>query len=193
MIRALSLLLLLAACTPTQPTKFYTLASQPALPDAAIQTGQEGRVLALAPIALPAYLERPQMVQRLDRTRMRIADFDSWIEPLDTLIQRILAANLSNGAGIKQVARLPQRRSIPFDFGVEVTFSRFETTADGVAWIDANWVLIDDRETELERQVFRSQAPVGQPDSFADQSLSLSRLLGELSDTILQAIDAADS
>ena len=115
-----TVVLLMAACSETPPTHFYTLAGQAALQkesgaasETETPTSEEsstpGITLALAPVMLPAYLDRPQIVMRLDATRMQIAEFDNWIEPLDSLIQRTMASNLQNDASIRQVIRLPQR------------------------------------------------------------------------------------
>ena len=184
---AISFVLLVAACAQTPPTQFYTLASlsQPQSSEAA----SEGITLALAPVSLPAYLDRPQIVTRLDATRMQIADFENWIEPLDSLIQRTLASNLQSDAGIRQVIRLPQRYTVEFDRGVEINLSRFETDQEGVAWIDADWLVIDGKERKLARRTFARQEPVPEPRSMAERSLAMSTLLDELSEAIIDSLE----
>ena len=184
---AISFVLLVAACAQTPPTQFYTLASlsQPQSSEAA----SEGITLALAPVSLPAYLDRPQIVTRLDATRMQIADFENWIEPLDSLIQRTLASNLQSDAGIRQVIRLPQRYTVEFDRGVEINLSRFETDQEGAAWIDADWLVIDGEERKLARRVFARQEPVPEPGNTAERSLAMSTLLDELSEAIIDSLE----
>lgn len=189
MIRSLVFVLfVLTACSQTPPTRFYTLTSLPAPP--VDEGADEGLLLALAPIDLPAYLERPQFVTRLNETRMEIAEFDSWIEPLDTLIQRTLAADLQADPAIAQVIRLPQRRGVRFDFGVEITINQFETTAAGVAHIDADWVVVDANERLIVSNSYNSQVPVPSPQEFAQRSLALSALLDGLGVAILIGIEA---
>ena len=189
-IAAVLMCWLVVACTQTPPTRFYTLAGSPVPPGGDAGSSEGGVVLALAPISLPAYLDRPQIVTRLDATRMQIAEFDSWIEPLDSLIQRTIAMNLQSDDSIRQVIRLPQRRAIRFDKGVEINFSRFETTQDGIAWIDADWLVIDGDESDLVRRTVSSQKVVLPPQGYAERSLALSELVNELSQAINNSLDS---
>lgn len=187
-----------AACTTTTPTSFYTLTAlneQPSNEDPADTAITNGAVtkpkqwrIALAPIILPPYLERPQIVTRVDESRMDIADFHSWIEPLDSLIQRTVAANLRAKRDVDQTIRLPQRRPASFDFGVEITIDRFETSANGEAVLDASLSLVDASEIEFARLQRDYTAPVSEPKDYAERSLAMSQLLARLSEDILEAI-----
>ena len=189
MIRRTSLLLvlLLAACSETPPTRFYTLAAVEPAP-AATETAEGSVVLALAPIGLPAYLNRPQLVVQIDETRMELADLDNWIEPLDTLIQRTMAADLQREPHVQLVLRLPERRQSEFDYGIEVNFTRFDTDAGGVAHLDADWSIVDSRDREIARRHVSEQVEVANPEDKASHALALSRLLDELNASILAAL-----
>lgn len=188
---AIGAFVLLTACNQTPPTNFFTLASRPQAETTQDQSelADDARILALAPISLPAYLERPQFVLRLDATRMQIADFDSWIEPLDTLIQRTLATNLQSAPDIRLVVQLPQRRPVDFDLGIEISIKRFEATAQGLVWIDADWVVVDANENEIARETFTRHLPVTDPGGYPERSMALSGLLDELSTTVLDGLE----
>ncbi|MEZ5846200.1 MAG: PqiC family protein [Geminicoccaceae bacterium] len=184
---------LLAACTETPPTHFYTLSTQPPADAPVAGDKTDGLVLALAPIGLPDYLNRPQLIVRLDETRMDLADLDNWIEPLDTLIQRTMAVDMQSEPGIMMVLRLPERRQSAYDYGIEVNFTRFESNIDGMAWLDADWTMVDAMDAEIARQHVSRQITVEDPADKASHVRALSQLIEDLNTTIMQALPAPGS
>lgn len=186
-----ALLVLAVGCAETQPTRFYTLSGVHAPPDAS-QTLPPGRVVGVGPVSLPDYLDRPQIVTRMAPNRADLADFDSWIEPLATMVPRILADDLSVLLGSDDVVTLPQRRAVRYAYQVEVDVSRFDFDAAGRAVLDARWYVIGSREAVVESGRATLSEPATSGD-YASIAAAMSRALGALSRQIADAIlaDAA--
>ena len=191
MVMRLGLLALLlagaAACTPTRPTEFYTLATVTG--PAARPGGSEGLTIGLGPISLPQYLDRPEIVTREGTNQMRLAEFHRWAEPLEPLITRIMAEDLYALLDARDVSPLPQRGDLPLDRAVEVDIGRFDADAAGEVVLDARWRLYRGDSTELlasGRSLVREPAaPV--PD-YAAIVAAMSRAVGQVSEEIAQAI-----
>lgn len=127
-------LALLVGCTLTQPTRFYTLSSEA---EPLVEASNLG--IGVGPISLPQYLDRPQIVVRTDPNQVTLSEFDAWIEPLDSMLPRVLAQDLARLLGTDRVFVLPQRQPVRLDYGVEAAFQRFDAEAAGQALLDARW------------------------------------------------------
>lgn len=180
-------LVALAACAETQPTRFYTLS--PVVPDAqAAGAAQEDLVVGVGPVTLPAYLERSQIVTRAGANRVTLAEFDSWIEPLEAMVPRVLAENLARRLGTDDVLVLPTRRTMALDYRVEIEVLRFDADPGGDAVLDARWRVFDrgDDQVAGDRATIRERtAP---PDDYGALAAAMSRALGTLSRDIAAAI-----
>ena len=180
---------LLAGCTATQPTSFYTLA--PVTGQGVEKRAADGLVIGLGPITLPQYLDRPGIVTREGANQMRLAELHQWAEPLEPLLTRIMAEDLYALLDASDVIPIPQRGDIPLDRVVEVDIGRFDADAAGQVVLDARWrVYQGDNETLLasgRSQVAEQGAPV--PDYTAIVA-AMSRAVGQVSEEIARAIAA---
>jgi uncharacterized protein len=186
-LATLAAALVLASCADSQPTRFYTLAPLQDAPDAAMPATPPELTVGVGPVTLPPYLDRPQLVTRAGSNRVVLADFDSWAEPLDGLFARVLAENLALRLGTDDVLLLPQRRSMPLDYQVEVDVSRFDVDTNGNAVLDARWWVLDGDE----RLLRNGHSTITEPIQAGDQTASaagLSRALGGLSVEIAAAV-----
>jgi uncharacterized lipoprotein YmbA len=184
---AAAMLLLLAACSGTPPTQFYTLSNMQLPPrDAATPKTTVG----VGPVVLPDYLDRPQIVTRASGNRMMLANFSSWVEPIKGMFTRVLVQNLSSLLATENVVALPQRRPTPLDYQVEVDVMRFDADLKSRAVLDAQWrvfgkngdrLLDEGRSTIVE--------PAAQPDSYEAVVAAMSSALGQMSAEIASAIE----
>ena len=178
---------LLAGCTATQPTSFYTLA--PVTGQGVEKRAADGLVIGLGPITLPQYLDRPGIVTREGANQMRLAELHQWAEPLEPLLTRIMAEDLYALLDASDVIPIPQRGDVPLDRVVEVDIGRFDADAAGHVVLDARWrVYQGDNETLLasgRSQVTEQGAPV--PDYTAIVA-AMSRAVGQASEEIARAI-----
>jgi len=153
-------ILLLAALLPalagciggrTPPSDFYLL--EP------IKTLQGGRPtdpihrgIALAPVRIPQYLDRPQMVTSTAKNAYTLSEFHRWAERLDDGIARVLALNLSLLVPTDRVSLNATGRNPPDTLRVAVTLLEFHVDPLGQAVLAAQWNVARGEETVLGRQ-----------------------------------------
>ena len=131
--------LTLAGCADTPPTRFYTLSPLEDAPGGTPPAHLPELTVGVGPVTLPPYLDRPQLVTRAGGNRMVLADFDSWVEPLQGMFTRVLGENLALLLGTDDVLLLPQNRDFALDRQVEVDVTRFDVDNVGNAVLDAKW------------------------------------------------------
>ncbi|GAB6068344.1 PqiC family protein [Methylothermus subterraneus] len=140
---ALSFLVFCSGCAFTgrsPSTQFYILPSSQSAPEAVL--GQE--TVGLAPIRLPRYLDRPQIVTVEPDGRVTLAEFHRWAEPLAEGFGRVLAQSLRARLPGKTVVLLPT--ALPVNQTVTVQVQDFRLEPDRcvltAAWRDdknARW------------------------------------------------------
>jgi uncharacterized lipoprotein YmbA len=189
-LAACAAVLALAGCAAGQPTRFYTLAALPDAPSEALPALPADLTVGVGPVTLPPYLDRPQLVTRAGSNRAVLADFDSWVEPLQGMFARVLAENLSRLLGTDNVLQLPQERPIRFNYQVEVDVTRFDVDAAGSAILDARWWVLG---RGGERLLQSGRSTISEPTEVGDYTAAaaaLSRALGAMSTEIAEAIAA---
>ena len=127
----------------TAPSNFYMLHALTV--EAAPREGGSAAsdlALAIGPVQLPAYLDRPQIVTRGSGNDVTLSEFDRWAEPLRDNITGVLADNLSRLVPTQRVSRYPAVPSADSDLRVTVEIIRFDGAPAGEVLLDARWSLI---------------------------------------------------
>ena len=191
-------LTLLAGCsalpTAEEPeTNFYVLGSIPAnAASIADAPSTPPLVVDLAAVRLPQYLQRSQVVTRVDENRLSLSEFEQWGGSLEKNMMRALAANLGVLLGTPDVHMEARRLPDGVDARVEVEVMQFERGPDGRALLAAQWRILDDEEKPLTSKITNLQsAPVGALDTMQTTITAMTELLAELSTQIATAIVAA--
>jgi uncharacterized lipoprotein YmbA len=186
-VLAAALLLVVAGCSQSPPTEFYTLSGMQLPPG-----GSSARktVIGVGPVTLPDYLDRPQIVTRASGNRVILASFHSWVEPVDGMFTRVLVGNLSSLLATDNVVTLPQRRPMPLDYQVEVDVARFDADVTGRAVLDARWRVFG-KDGDLLVGEGRSTIvePVAEPGSYEAIVAAMSQALARMSSTIAGTIE----
>jgi uncharacterized protein len=184
---AVLLALVLAGCGSSAPTQFYTLSSVPA---ASRLPGGFGKAppLQVGRVDLPGDLDRDAVVTRLSPNRLNVSDQDRWGGPLDEMIQRVLASDLS--------ARLPSGKVLapgdPVPPGgartIKINIRQFVGDAAGHVVLDVNWSLLSAKQSTPE--LLRHETLTADAGSTRVSAIvaAMSRLLGELSDRIAASV-----
>lgn len=140
---AYAMSLVLAGCFGTsRPARFYTL--DPVEVRDSPGSIQSDAILAVGPIDLPAYVDRPQIVTRTGSNELVIAEFDRWGGSLDDQINGSLVTTLQERLAPGQVAVLPWRsavRSGGTTYRVAVSVSRFDGVLGRSVVLQARWEL----------------------------------------------------
>jgi uncharacterized protein len=179
-----SLALLMSGCTFLSPVKdasrYYTLAAREA-PAAR----QAGPLVALAPVELPAYLDRNEVAVRVSDTELRYVPTERWAEPLEQNVTRVLTQNLGAALGSDRVVSPATSIGlVPVpDYWVEVIVVRFESATDGHAHLTARWAVRDSTRKVLRiRQSQHEQQATTATTEGGVQALSAA--LGDLAEEI---------
>lgn len=149
-------------------------------------------VVDLAAVRLPQYLQRSQVVTRVDENRLSLSEFEQWGGSLEKNMMRVLAANLGVLLATPDVHMEARRLPDGVDARVEVEVMQFERGPDGRALLSAQWRVLDDDEKPLTSNVTNLQsAPVGALDTMQTTITAMSKLLADLSQQIAEAIVAS--
>jgi len=123
---------ILAACASTPPSRFYTL-SGPAAP----VTQGPGLSLVVGPVAIPAVVDRPEIVVTLGENEVWIDEFNRWAAPLADGIGLATAENLGAALATPRVTLLAQSTGGDADYRVTIEVQRFESAPGSYAMLDA--------------------------------------------------------
>ena len=137
-----------AGCGRSQPSRFYTLTSQKSS-NATFGSAPayQGAIVAIGPVTIPRYLDRPQMVTRSDRNEVRFAETERWAGSLAEDVSRVLIENLSMLLAGDNVVVLRWDQavlsSVPTKFRVGVEVLRFEGAVGGTVDFRARYTIHD--------------------------------------------------
>ena len=168
--------LLLCGCAASPEPTYYTLAlvagqAEPGGP-ATIEVRRPG---------LAAYLDRTDIVRRSDGYRLDIRSREQWGEPLDNLIGRVLAENLTD--------RLPGSTVFsddaisPHEAVVKLDVARFDEDTQGTVTLLAQVAVQRGPNRAPATRSLRLTAPT-QSSSTSDMVATMSQLLGQLADAL---------
>jgi uncharacterized lipoprotein YmbA len=188
-LRCVCLALTLGGCLPlghTPATRFYVLtplsdsdmASQPL--GGASEARQRVSV-GVAPVEIPRYLDRPQIVTRISANELSLADFDQWAEPLSDRVTQVLTENLTHLLSAHGIDVLPETRSHRETYQVQVVLMRFERDASNGCVLQARWSLVEERAQAVRVQnAFDVRMPL-EASGYDAIVGAMSRALGALS------------
>lgn len=184
------LVILLASCTTTPPSRFYVLTPQPASP---INSKASNLVVGVGPVRLVAYLERPQIVARDSSNQLKVEEFDRWGGALEGNITWVMAENLSYVLGSDAVVTFPWERAVMPDYQVAIDIRRFDPANDNLLHLSAQWRILGDDGRALYAIAKSELSEPMENSSFAAQVAAQSRALARLSAVIATRIGALRS
>ena len=163
-------------------SSFYTLNStgKPA-------TSGADYSVSVGPVSVPAAVDRPQIVVRLEPNRVAIDEFHRWASPLQDAIARVVAENLAAMLGTPHVTVFSQPTGAGARYRVLVDVLRFESAPGEAATMDAVWTVRSTKDGTTRSGRTTVSEPV--PDrEYATLAAAHSRALGRLSADLAGAI-----
>jgi uncharacterized protein len=172
----------------SQPIDFYTLAP---LPRPAGGTGAApGTIIAVYPAAIPASIDRPQIVTRTDENQIVLSEFNRWAGTLKDEISRVLVENLGILLADRRVSVMTDNMALDPTYLVAVTFNRFDGRLGDSVWLNAAWTVRDQKSKKtLAVKTSNLQEKVSGP-GYAELVAAQSRALGTLSREIAAELSA---
>lgn len=180
------LALLAVSCSPV--THYYTLS--PVDPAAPAALAAASAVVAVGPVQLPDYVDRPQIVVRTGAHTLDQAVFDQWGGDLNDMVPRLLVEDLARRLPSDHFVSFPDAGDVPYDYRVPIDISQFDVSAAGEAVVVARWQVRGrpGSGTVLVRESTARAQAAGK--SYEERVDALSRALGDLAGEIAGALSA---
>ena len=190
MAAAMGLLALtLAGCPATEESRFYLLS--PLSQEAKTADPPLGDTTIHLRVKVAEYLNRQEIVTRVNDNRYRLAAYDLWAEPLKDNLSRVLADNFSLLLGTEKVIVTDWSGSGADGLLVDVSVARLDAVVGKDVTLDVRWqVLADGGKRQLRMGKSHVSEPVKQP-TFDALVAAASRALGTVSREIAAAVKDA--
>jgi uncharacterized lipoprotein YmbA len=143
------LLIILAGCRSSPPTKFYALtALSDETPTQQVPVAGGHLSVGIDPVQIPDYLDRLQIVTRSGLNELKRAEYDRWAGSLGENITAVIAENLSLLLSTDNVFPYPWNSSTPVDFRARINIVRLESIAGDHVELKAIWTVSYGRENK---------------------------------------------
>jgi uncharacterized lipoprotein YmbA len=148
--------------------------------------------VAIGPVELPGYLQRPQIVTRESGNRLASSDRNRWGESLEEGVTRVLAEDVALLVPTDRVVAFPWRGTARSDYRVPVLVERFERDPDGVVRLVARWAIVHRDEPPRARRSSLSERVEGSDpaDTVDAMSRTVARLAREIAAEIRSEVGA---
>jgi uncharacterized lipoprotein YmbA len=138
----------LAGCLgPSRPIDFYTLTPLP--PASGVQDAAPGTVIAVPPVVIPQYIDRPQIVTRTDDNQIALSEFNRWGGALKDDLSRVLVENLNALLAGRGVSVMSDLLALDPAYLVTVTVNRFDGRLGDTVWLNAAWTIRDQKARKM--------------------------------------------
>jgi len=167
-------------------TRFYSLS---ALAEVKQQSARQLR-LGIGPVKLPRLLKHPQIITRKNRHEIKMAEEHQWGGSLKEDVTQVVADNLAQLLGTKQVEHFPWKQRFKPDYQVRIKIQQLDGELGGKAVLKARWWLRvanagNDKLAEHSQYSVRVKGS-----DYASYAAALSELLRQLSAEIAGHIRA---
>jgi uncharacterized lipoprotein YmbA len=170
----------LAGCAGTPETRYFALGNA----EVAAPARPSKLMLAVGPVDLPRYLDRPQIVSRQGDNRLAVDEFNRWGGSLEEEIVRVLGDHLGRRLGSQRVYSYPSRIAAETDYRLALDIRAFDGPIAGEVRLDVTWTLIADRSGEIlmvRQGVYRASAA---GPGYGPYVSAMSEALGGLGDEV---------
>lgn len=131
--------LVVAGCAGSPASRFYTIAA-PVPPEPA---PARGLAVTVGPVAIPAVVDRPEIVITVGPNEVWPDEYNRWAGPLADAVGLALVGHLTVLLPSPQVTLLAQSAGGPSDLRVAVEVQRFDSVPGSHALVDAVFTVRD--------------------------------------------------
>jgi uncharacterized lipoprotein YmbA len=184
------LTLAVGGCAGSSATNLYTLSAVGTAGTESQPPQAPPAVIAIGPVSLPDYLDRPQIVTRQSAYQLELAANDRWAAPLYDMLPRVLVEDLALRLPSDRIVSFPEIGDASFDYRVAVQVSRFDVDAAGEAALATRWQLYAPSAPRalLVADDTLQQRVEGR--GFGAYAAALSAALADLGDRIARAVNS---
>jgi uncharacterized lipoprotein YmbA len=146
-------LLLVSGCGTTPASRFYTLTPADSTTFSSDPAQQQHSIIAIGPIKIPEYLDRPQIVIRASNSELIPAEFHRWGGSLDNDLKRIIPQNITQqliSTGYLALSwPVSARGDLPIQYRVVIDILQFDGNPDGMVVLKSQWWILRNDEKVL--------------------------------------------
>jgi uncharacterized protein len=185
----LGILVLVGGCAGTPSPYYYTL-SPMSHQVAEVKTSSKNHLIsvAIAPIKLPDFLDRSQIVTRPSPHTLKMSEFHRWGSSLASNFVQVFGENLSTLLGTDRIFYPRQAEVFPIDYRVRLNVKAFEGELGKEVILDVDWVVIDQRRKDnitMQNTLIRELAKGPDYESFVSaQSRALEALSRQIANVM---------
>jgi uncharacterized lipoprotein YmbA len=143
-------------------------------------------VVGLGPVRIPEYLREQALLTRTSPTELTRSTSDRWSEPLESMLPRVLADDLSQILDNRRIRSFPWYSSERPDWQIEVDLVRFEPDREGEISLVASWRVRELGGTRSAADEFRVTRRAESADP-AQRAQALSAALGALAEELARS------
>ena len=130
----------LSGCASSPEPRNYVFAPGDGWRNVAVrESSTSAYTVRFAPIRLPAYLDRPQIVTRTTATEIKVDQFHRWGIPLDMTVTELLGTSLAQSIPEAYVDVMPSRTRRANGYLVSVDIVRLDGFLGGPVELVAQW------------------------------------------------------
>ena len=131
----------LTGCGSSPAARFYVLSVAPPVAAEGTEKAPAEYSVTVGPVSLPEAVDRPQLVVRVGTNQVALLEEHRWAQPLQGEIARVIAENLSQLLGARQVVAYSPQTTGDEEYRVQVDIQRFDSAVGQSAQIDAVWAV----------------------------------------------------
>ena len=121
-----------------------------------------GPRVAIGPVTIPGYLDRPQIfVRDGNQVKVRLEEFNHWSEPFGEGVTRVLCDAVSASLAPRKGLAFPMRSPQQPQWRIAVDIARFDGSPGGDVVLDAGWTLVNEIGDEIRSGRFVQRAAAG--------------------------------
>lgn len=180
----------LPGCAASPPTNFYLLSPMTSAPvtETGLAQDQQRKTIRVDGVVIPGYLDRDEMVTRVNENQIHLADLNRWGEPLRNSLTNILAINISRQLPAKDFAVFPFKCPSPVDYQIIVEIIRMDGSFGGDVRLSAQWSILVGKDKDVlvtrEAEFKESKAPTDYNELAAAQSRLVEALSREIAKSL---------
>jgi uncharacterized lipoprotein YmbA len=137
---------MLTGCATSQPTRFFVLNALEHSQKQPLKSCQNDKIFTLGinPINLPHYLDRPQIMTKVNDNEFKLSELNVWAEPLKDTLTHVIAQNLKS-VPCADIVIMPKALSKQIIYRLSAEVNRLDGTLGGQALFDVQWSITEEQ------------------------------------------------
>ncbi len=183
-------LIFLGGCGTTAPSKFYMLSSLPLSSEKLQVNNNQNRIsIEIDLNEIPAYLNKPQMIVRINSNEIKLEEYHRWAETVKDSFPKIIADNLISLLSSEKFLVFAQNRIVSSDYQIIFNVNQFDGTPGETVSLIAQWAIFNNKKEKIVLTQHSDINVKTEGDGFDKLAAAQSKALEILSRQISSAIE----